>query len=112
MYKKCVNSVQSALSVKPDMLEMLETFFLFFAPHEHVFLKGSYCGLPMSVVPHASTFTLPCGRSRGHISCSINLKFGQNVCLDKISDESKFGLGKMKEIPCGHCRGNTLFELK
>ena len=28
-----------------------------------------------------------CGCCRGHVSCSINLKIGQNVCLDEISDE-------------------------
>ena len=27
---------------------------------------------------------IPGGHSRGHISCSINLKIGQNVCLDEI----------------------------
>ena len=30
---------------------------------------------------------LPCGHFRGHISCSIDLKIGRNVCLDEISDE-------------------------
>ena len=34
---------------------------------------------------------IPFGCSRGHISCSINLKFGQNVCLDEIPDELEFG---------------------
>ena len=29
---------------------------------------------------------LLCGHSRGYNFCSINLKFGQNVCLDKISE--------------------------
>ena len=33
---------------------------------------------------------IPCGHSRGHISCSIDLKISQNVCLDKILDEFKF----------------------
>ena len=33
---------------------------------------------------------IPYGRSRGHISCSIDLKIGQNVCLDEISDEFEF----------------------
>ena len=30
---------------------------------------------------------IPCGPSRGHISRSADLKFGQNVCLDKISED-------------------------
>ena len=28
----------------------------------------------------------PCGRSRGQISCSIELKFSQIVCLDEIPE--------------------------
>ena len=32
-----------------------------------------------------------CVCSTGHISCSIDLKVAQNVCLDKISDEFEFG---------------------
>ena len=30
------------------------------------------------------------GHPRCHISCPINQKIGQNVCLDEISDESEF----------------------
>ena len=37
-----------------------------------------------------------CCRCRGHISCSIELKIGQNVCLDEISDEHKFELAGVK----------------
>ena len=29
----------------------------------------------------------PCVRSRWHIFCPIIMKLGQNICLDKISDE-------------------------
>ena len=54
---------------------------------------------------------LPCGNSRGYISCSIDLKIGQNVCLDEILD--KFGSpegqnlpGQIQEIPCGRPRGH------
>ena len=32
-----------------------------------------------------------CGCSRGHISRSNDLTIGQNVVLDKISDEFEFG---------------------
>ena len=34
---------------------------------------------------------LPYGHSRGNISCSVDLKFDQNVFLDKILDEFEFG---------------------
>ena len=33
---------------------------------------------------------IPCGCSRGHILCLIELKFGQNVCLNKITEEFEF----------------------
>ena len=33
----------------------------------------------------------PCVCSRGHIFCLIIMKLGQNVCLDKISDEIENG---------------------
>ena len=50
----------------------------------------------------------PCVRSRGHIISPILKKLGQNVCLDKISDEFKIGscgvktrsLGQILEKPC------------
>ena len=32
-----------------------------------------------------------CAGSRGHIFSPIILKLGQNVCIDKISDEFKIG---------------------
>ena len=46
---------------------------------EHSMLKVSFCGRPKSDVRRQH---LPCGHSNGHIFCSVNLKFGQNVCLD------------------------------
>ena len=69
------------------------------------------------VVVHMSSVCrqhLPCGHSRGHISYSIHLKFGQNVCLDEISDKFEFGspgsktrsIGQIKEIPCGRSGGH------
>ena len=39
---------------------------------------------------------LHCGHSRGNIFSSTDLKFGQNVCLDKISDECEFGSSWVK----------------
>ena len=39
---------------------------------------------------------IPCGRSRGPISHSVDLKIGQNVCLDENSDECEFGLPDIK----------------
>ena len=33
---------------------------------------------------------IPCGCFRGHISCSFDLKTGQNVCPDQILDEFEF----------------------
>ena len=48
-----------------------------------------------------------CGCSRGHISCSINLKFSQKVCLDKVLYEIEFGsVVRIKEIPCGPSTGH------
>ena len=57
---------------------------------------------------------IPCGHSRGHISCSIDLKSSQNLNLDEISDELNFGhqgsktrsLSQLKKIPSGRCRGH------
>ena len=51
-------------------------------------LKVSFCGRPMSVIRRQH---LPCGLSRGHISLLNPAEFGQNVCLDKISDEFELG---------------------
>ena len=58
---------------------------------------------------------IPCGCSRGHMSCSVDLKIGQNVCLDKISDDLKLGhlrskirsLGQLQEFSCG-CFGGHI----
>ena len=74
-------------------------------------LKVSFCGGPMSVVRHQH---LPCGHARDHIFCSIDLKFGQNVCLIKFWTISNIGhlgsktrsLGQIKGIPCGHYTGH------
>ena len=57
---------------------------------------------------------IPCGQSIGHISCSVDLKIGQNVCPYKISNEIELGLpgsktrslGQIKEIPCWCSRGH------
>ena len=38
----------------------------------------------------------PCVRSGGHIFSSVIMKLGQNVCLDKISDECQNGLCRVK----------------
>ena len=45
--------------------------------------------------------TIPWERSRGHISCSIDLKIGQNVCLSEILDEFKFGSCREKTRSLG-----------
>ena len=34
---------------------------------------------------------IPCVHSRGHIFSPILMKLGQNVCLNKISDELEIG---------------------
>ena len=58
----------------------------------------------MSCVVHRHY--LLCGHSTGYIFVSIDLKFGQNVCFDKISDQFEFEsygslsrLGQIEEIP-------------
>ena len=61
--------------------------YVFISSPEQNVLKVSFSGHPMLVVRRQH---LPCGHFRGHISCSIDLKVGQNVCLDKISDEFEF----------------------
>ena len=38
----------------------------------------------------------PCVHSRGHIFSPILMKLGQNVCLDKISNEFKIDLCGVK----------------
>ena len=60
--------------------------FVFSSP-EHNVLKVCLCGRPMSVVRRQN---LPCGLSRGRISCSVKLKLGQNGCLEKVSQEVEF----------------------
>ena len=37
-----------------------------------------------------------CGRSRGHISCSIDRKIGENVCLHEISYSFGFEIPRVK----------------
>ena len=57
---------------------------------------------------------MPCGRSRGHISCSLDLKFCQNVCSDEILHKFNFGSPVIEnyvtslflEIVCGHSGGH------
>ena len=75
------------LSMVLTVLERKASENIVFSSPEHM-LKVSFCGHPISVVLHQY---LPCGHTRGHNFCSIDLKFGQNVCLDKISDEFEFG---------------------
>ena len=61
----------------------------------------------------------PCGHSRGHSFCSIDLKISQDVCLDKISDEFEFrstgsktrSPGQNKEITCGRSRGHIFCSI-
>ena len=38
-----------------------------------------------------------CVRSRGHIFSPVIMKLGQNVCLDKISDDFKNGSCRVKK---------------
>ena len=38
----------------------------------------------------------PCVRSRGHIFSPIIMNFGQNVCLDEISDKAENGSCRVK----------------
>ena len=55
-----------------------------------------------------------CVCSRGHIFSPILMKLGQNVCLDKISEEFEIGscgvktrsLGQILEKPCVRSRGH------
>ena len=66
-------------------------FYIVSSP-EHNVLKVSFCGHPMSVLHLSvvkSTFTL--WTLKGNILYSINLKFGQDVRLDKLLDEFEFG---------------------
>ena len=63
-------------------------------------LMVSYCDRAVSVIRRPSCGVrrqssvvnfLPCVRSRGHIFSPILMKLGQNVCLNKISDEFEIG---------------------
>ena len=64
-----------------------------FSSPEHEVLMVSYCDRAVSVVRCASSVFnfLPCVHSRGHIFSPILMKLGQNVCLNKISDELEIG---------------------
>ena len=56
----------------------------------------------------------PCVCSRCYIFSQILVKYGVNVCLDKVSDEFEIGscgsktrsLGQILEKPCVCCRGH------
>ena len=63
-------------------------FCQFLAHLSTVVLMVSYCDRAVFVV--RCNF-LPCVRSRGHIFSPIFMKLGQNVCLNKISDEFEIG---------------------
>ena len=53
-----------------------------------------------------------CVRSRGHI-CSLNImKHGQNVCLDKISDEFENGSCWAKNRSLGQILENLMHALE
>ena len=44
---------------------------------------------------------IPCGGCKDHISCSVDLKIGWNVCYDDTLDQLEFGSpGQIKGIPC------------
>ena len=51
-------------------------------------LKVRYCDRAVSVVLHVSSIInfLPNVRYRGHIFSLTLMKFGQNICLNKISE--------------------------
>ena len=57
----------------------------------------------------------PCVHPRGHIFSPIIMKLGQNVCLDKISDEfeswSCRSLGQIVEKPCVRARGHIFHQI-
>ena len=65
--------------------------FFFVSSPEHNMLKVSFCDCPKSVMHRPPS-------TRGHISCSVDLKIGQNICLDEISDELKFGSSRVKNL--------------
>ena len=47
---------------------------------------------PANSTPRPAGGFLPCVRPRGHIFSPIIIKFGQNVCLDKIREKFENGL--------------------
>ena len=61
----------------------------------------------------------PFVRSRGHIFSLIIMKLGQNVCLDKISDDFEMGhvrsktrsLGQVLDKPCVRCKGHIFSQI-
>ena len=72
---------------------------------EYKVLSVSYCDSAVSDVPRVSYVFrhatcginfLPCVRSRGHSFSTIIMKLGQNVCLDKISDNFENGSCRIK----------------
>ena len=71
----------------------LQTQLVFISSPEHEVLMVSYCNRAVSIVRRALSVVnfLPCVRSRGHIFSPILMKLGQNVCLNKISDEFEIG---------------------
>ena len=63
------------------------------SPEHNILKVVSFCGSPNSVV---CCQHLPCEHSSGHTFCSIDPKFGWNVCLDKILDEFECGSSVVK----------------
>ena len=58
-----------------------------------------------------------CGCSRGHISCPIDLKIGQNVWLDEFLmslghlESQTRSVGQIQEMPCGCSRGHMFCSI-
>ena len=65
---------------------------------EHEMLRVIYCDCDVSVVRCAASFVnfLPCINYTRSISSPILMKLGQNVCLDKISDDYKIESCRVK----------------
>ena len=74
----------------------------FFGSPGHKVLRVSYCDSAVSDVHRVMCDVdfLPCVRSRGHIFSPIIMKRGQNVGLDKISDEFENGSCQVEKL--GH----------
>ena len=84
-YRKKNNSFENILGKGEIRMTSNFSFYLIFNSPEQNVLEGSFCDRPMSVV-HCASFVvrrqhLPCGRSRGHISCSISVKFSLFVLM-------------------------------